>query len=108
MTQNESEKPKEKSCKPFDDLEKSSRTVRTLTIILMMITWGAAAVRFFYPSYLALSSGSLFLFGCIFGVIGEAASTTMAALAEHMRDTRTTRNCMERLMTRIEKPRKEN
>ena len=97
----------EEDNKPFDNLAKSAHTIGVLAAILMMITWGAAAVRFFYPSYLSLSSGALFLSGCIIGVIGEAASKTMAALAEHMRDTRETRRCMERLMVRIEKPRKE-
>ena len=88
----------------FDNLEKSARTVNVLAAALMAISWVGALVCFIYPRIqIGLSPAMLFLAGCIIGVLGEAASKTMAALAEHMRDTKAVRECMERLMGRIEK-----
>ena len=88
----------------FDNLEKGARMVNILAATLMAISWVGAVVCFIYPALrIGSSPAVLFMAGCIIGILGEVASRTMAALAEHMRDTKAVRACMERLMGRIEK-----
>lgn len=87
----------------FDKLARSAHTVNVLAAIMMALFWIAAALVFINWKGLTGSALTMFLSGCVIGIIGEALSRTMEALAEHMKDTRRVRNDMDRLMSRIEK-----
>ncbi len=87
----------------FDKLSKSAHTINVLAALIMALFWVAAILVFINWKGLKGSALTLFLSGCVIGVIGEAVSRTMEALAEHMKDTRKVRNDMDRLMSRIER-----
>lgn len=89
----------------YDRLENSGRSVAAFAAVIMLLSWlGAVAVFLLHMMQLSTAIW-LFVCGCLVGIVGEAASVTMQALAQHMRDDYVTRKCMEKLVGKVEKAR---
>lgn len=88
----------------YERLERAANTVNALAAVLMVLMI-CGAVFVFFAYRVSLSTAIwLFIGGCIVGVMGEAVSRTMDALAQHMKDSYVTRKCMEKLVGRLERP----
>ena len=91
----------------FNGLDKSGTAVMVLAIIAGLALWAVAAIRFFDPWIVrgvTASTFSLILGGFAVIILGEALSCLLSALAQHMRDAKVTRKCMEKLIARLERP----
>lgn len=87
----------------YEKLERSAQSIGAMTIVLMLLLWFGAILVFFMFNVSLVNAIWLFLGGVFVGLIGEAASSTMMALAEHMKDDYITRKCMERLVSRLDR-----
>lgn len=97
------EKEKSVSDQPFIKLEKSANLVNVIAAVLMAGLWIYAIYNLFIQRNYGTNPIELLVLGCIIGIVGEAASRTMEALAQHMKNTKTIQDDISRLMKRIER-----
>ena len=88
----------------YESLASSANTVNTFAAILMVLMNIGSIGLYAVFSIPLMSMVWMFLCGCLIGVAGEAVSRTMDALAAHMKDGYVTRQCMEKLVSRLGKP----
>ena len=89
----------------YEKLERSGHSIAALAVAVTLLMWAGAVIVFFMYWANLMSCIWLFLGGVFVSIVGEAASSSMIAAAEHMKDDYVTRKCMERLISRLEKPR---
>ncbi|MBQ1358396.1 MAG: hypothetical protein IIY63_04205 [Oscillospiraceae bacterium] len=87
----------------YDRLENSGRSIGAFAIVIMILLWAGAVGAFFLYTVQLSTVIWLAVCGFLVGILGEAASSTMVALAQHMKDDYVTRKCMEKLIARLER-----